>query len=130
MKRFVICLDGTWNNASREVENVEGAKVFRPTNVLKVARATKLRDAAGSSQITYYDAGVGAMNRAPDLGSRIVRWTDNTVGGGWGGGFDVNIEEAYTFLANNYSAGDEIFIFVITHLSTWGRNIWIFAPAG
>ena len=122
MKRFVICLDGTWNNTSREVEREEGSKVYRPTNVLKLARAT-LRKAGDVLQITYYDAGVGAMNRAPDTGARIVRWVDNTVGGGWGAGFEVNIEEAYTFLANNYSVGDEIFVFGFSRGAAQARSL-------
>jgi len=123
MKRFVICLDGTWNNTSREVERDDGSKVYRPTNVLKLARATILQDPADVSQVTYYDAGVGAMNRAPDAGARVVRWVDNTVGGGWGGGFEVNIEEAYTFLANNYAEGDEIFIFGFSRGASQARSL-------
>ena len=92
MKRFVICLDGTWNNASKEKERTDGSKVFRPTNVLKVARATEKFDSDGVLQITYYDAGVGAMNRAPNFRTKIVRFMDNKLGGGWGAGFEVNID--------------------------------------
>lgn len=123
MKRFVICLDGTWNNASREIKREDGARVYRPTNVLKLARATTLHDSSNTPQVTYYNAGVGAMNRAPDAGARIVRWVDNTVGGGWGAGFEVNIEEAYTFLANNYTAGDEIFIFGFSRGAAQARSL-------
>lgn len=123
MKRFVICLDGTWNNASREVERVDGSRVFRPTNVLKLARATRLCDSNNVEQITYYDAGVGTMNRAPDMGSRVVKFTDNMLGGGWGSGFTVNIEEAYAFLANNYRAGDEIFIFGFSRGAAQARSL-------
>ena len=123
MKRFVVCLDGTWNNTSREIERDDGTRVYRPTNVLKLARATTLQDSSNNSQITYYNAGVGAMNRAPDAGSRIVRWVDNTVGGGWGAGFEVNVEEAYTFLANNYTAGDEIFVFGFSRGAAQARSL-------
>lgn len=123
MNRFVICLDGTWNNTSREIERKDGSRVYRPTNVLKLARATIRQDSANNSQITYYDAGVGAMNRAPDLGARIVRWVDNTVGGGWGAGFEINIEGAYTFLANNYREGDEIFIFGFSRGAAQARSL-------
>lgn len=123
MKRFVICLDGTWNNTAREIVREEGSRVYRPTNVLKLARAALHAAPTGELQITYYDAGVGAMNRAPDVGARIVRWVDNTVGGGWGAGFEVNIEEAYTFLANNYSAGDEIFIFGFSRGAAQARSL-------
>ena len=123
MKRFVICLDGTWNDASRAVQKIDGSKVFRPTNVLKLARATGLSDAREVEQITYYSSGVGTMNRAPDVSSRVVKFFDNMLGGGWGGGFTVNVEEAYTFLANNYQAGDEIFIFGFSRGAAQARSL-------
>lgn len=125
MTRFVVCLDGTWNNASREIERKDGARVYRPTNVLKLARATERFDGRNVSQLTYYNAGVGAMNRAPDTGARIVRWVDNTIGGGWGSGFEVNIEEAYTFLADNYTEGDEIFIFGFSRGAAQARSLCV-----
>lgn len=123
MKRFVICLDGTWNNASKEKERIDGSKVFRPTNVLKMARATEKFDENGVLQITYYDAGVGAMNRAPNFRTKMVRFMDNKLGGGWGAGFEVNIEEAYTFLANNYNQGDELFIFGFSRGASQARSL-------
>lgn len=123
MKRIVICLDGTWNNASKEKERTDGSKVFRPTNVLKIARATKKFDQNGVLQITYYDAGVGAMNRAPNFRTKMVRFMDNKLGGGWGAGFEINVEEAYTFLANNYDDGDEIFIFGFSRGASQARSL-------
>jgi uncharacterized protein (DUF2235 family) len=123
MKRFVICLDGTWNNASKENERDDGSKVFRPTNVLKMARATEKFDKDGVLQITYYDEGVGAMNRAPNMRTRMVRFFDNKLGGGWGAGFETNIEEAYTFLANNYDHGDEIFVFGFSRGASQARSL-------
>lgn len=123
MKRFIICLDGTWNNTSREIERKKGSRVYRPTNVLKLARATTGLDSNGNQQITYYNAGVGAMNRAPDFGARVTKMVDNTLGGGWGSGFETNIEEAYTFLANNYSPGDEIFIFGFSRGASQARSL-------
>lgn len=123
MKRFVICLDGTWNNASKENERDDGSKVFRPTNVLKMARATEKYDSNGNLQITYYDEGVGAMNRAPNMRTKMVRFFDNKLGGGWGAGFEVNIEEAYTFLANNYDHADEVFIFGFSRGASQARSL-------
>ena len=123
MKRFVICLDGTWNNAASEKERRDGSRVYRPTNVLKLARATRTSDQDGVLQITYYDAGVGAMNRAPNLRTKVVRFFDNKLGGGWGAGFEVNIEEAYTFLANNYIEGDEIFVFGFSRGASQARSL-------
>jgi uncharacterized protein (DUF2235 family) len=123
MKRFVICLDGTWNNASREIVREEGSRVYRPTNVLKLARATSQQSPDGVLQITYYDAGVGSMNRAPDFASRVNKFVDNTLGGGWGAGFNVNIEEAYTFLSNNYSKDDEIYVFGFSRGAAQARSL-------
>lgn len=122
MKRLVVCLDGTWNNASREVEK-EAGKVYRPTNVLKLARAVRQQSEQGTLQVTYYDAGVGAMNRAPDWRARCIRIVDNILGGGWGAGFEVNIEEAYTFLANNFQPGDQIFVFGFSRGAAQARSL-------
>ncbi len=122
MKRLIVCLDGTWNNASREVEKGD-SRVYRPTNVLKVARATRNFAKDGTLQITYYDAGVGAMNRAPDWRSKLIRKVDNTLGGGWGAGFEVNIEEAYTFLCNNFEPGDQVFIFGFSRGAAQARSL-------
>ena len=44
MKRFVSCLDGTWNNTPRVIVSEEGSRVYRPTNVLKLARVTLRED--------------------------------------------------------------------------------------
>ena len=122
MKRLIICLDGTWNNASREVEKGE-SRVYRPTNVLKMARAICSIAQDGTQQISYYDAGVGAMNRAPDPRARFVQSVDRTLGGGWGAGFEVNIEEAFTFLSNNYLPGDEIYIFGFSRGAAQARSL-------
>ena len=83
----------------------------------------KRADSNGTLQITYYDAGVGAMNRAPNFRTKVVRFFDNKLGGGWGAGFEVNIEEAYTFLANNYSTDDELFIFGFSRGSSQARSL-------
>lgn len=123
MTKYVVCLDGTWNNASKEKEKDDGSRVYRPTNVLKVARAVHKFDDEGLSQVTYYDAGVGAMHRAPDVRTKIVRFFDNKLGGGWGAGFEINIEEAYSFLANNCNADDEIFVFGFSRGASQARSL-------
>jgi len=123
MTRFVICLDGTWNNAATEHERADGSKVYRPTNVLKLARATCLHDAQGQLQIAYYDTGIGSMNRAPNGAARIVRAADNVLGGALGAGFEINIEEAYTFLANNWAPGDEVFVFGFSRGAAQARSL-------
>jgi len=123
MTRFVVCLDGTWNNAAKETERADGSMVYRPTNVLKVARSVLLLDDVGDSQVTYYDTGVGSMNRAPTGAARIVRKTDNVLGGALGAGFEINIEEAYTFLVNNWTEGDELFVFGFSRGAAQARSL-------
>ena len=40
-KRLVVCLDGTWNNAAKGAERTDGTRVYKPSNVLKTARAVR-----------------------------------------------------------------------------------------
>ena len=122
MKRIALCLDGTWNNTSR-ARVTENSMVYRPTNVLKVARAIRSRDENGIAQITYYDSGVGATSRAPTLRDQVLRKVDRVLGGGWGSGFEQNVEEAYNFLANNYDDGDEIYIFGFSRGAAQARSL-------
>ena len=97
-KRLIICCDGTWN----ESESVEDDRKI-PTNVLKMVRAVAPRDEQnGVDQIVYYDQGIG---------TGALGVLDRTIGGGTGYGISQNIRECYAFLANNYVAGDEIYLF-------------------
>jgi len=96
-KRIILCFDGTWN----EPETLNNDRV-NPTNVLKLSRATSSRDETGCEQVVFYETGVGTGG----LGK-----LDKLVGGGTGFGISANIQATYRFLANNYSDGDEIFVF-------------------
>jgi len=97
-KRIIVCCDGTWN----EPESVKD-KVKVPTNVLKMVRAIAAHDKKNNiNQVIYYDQGVGT-------GSLGV--IDRHIGGGTGFGISKNIRDCYSFIANNYSEGDEIYLF-------------------
>lgn len=50
--------------------------------------------------MVYYDPGVGT-------GPSII---DRVIGGAFGEGIDLNIQQLYTFLALNYDDGDEIYL--------------------
>ncbi|HIK16738.1 MAG TPA: DUF2235 domain-containing protein [Leptolyngbyaceae cyanobacterium M33_DOE_097] len=89
MKRLIVCCDGTWNTANMPC----------PTNVVKIARAVKSVASDGIDQLVYYDEGVG------------TEWLNKWTGGAFGWGIDENIQQAYAFLAVNYEAGDEIYLF-------------------
>jgi uncharacterized protein (DUF2235 family) len=89
-KRLIICSDGTWNKP-------EGGPV---TNVVKLARSIRPEDPEWTSQVVFYDWGVGTGGGA-----------DKIKGGAFGKGIDRNIQDAYRFLVHNYAAGDELFFF-------------------
>src|SRR4051794_25554444 len=111
-RRLVLCLDGTWNNAYSRKKRTDGHAVFKPSNVLKAARAIVPYDPdTDRLQIVLYDIGVGSLARYPRIPNRLLALTDKTLGGGFGAGFEENVEEALEFLAHNHQPGDEVFIF-------------------
>lgn len=90
-KRIVICADGTWNRPEEDL-----SKDY-PTNVLRLARAVR-PSAGGTPQQVFYDWGVGA-----DYGK--------ISGGITGAGIQKNIQDDYRYIVQNYSPGDEIYLF-------------------
>ena len=105
-KRLVVCCDGTWNDA-------DDGDDF--TNVARLSWAILPADTRGGqdiAQIVYYQSGVGsgdAFNKA--------------LGGGAGIGLSRNVRDAYAFIANNYCAGDEIFLFGFSRGAYTARSI-------
>ena len=53
-KRLVICSDGTWNTPDQKDRGK-----YRPSNVVKIARAVASVSRDGKIQIVFYDKGVG-----------------------------------------------------------------------
>lgn len=82
-KRIALFLDGTWNSVQ---------------NNTNVWRAKSLCATSGD-QISYYSQGVGTL-----FGQRFM-------GGAFGYGLDAEVINAYEWLVENYSQGDQIFIF-------------------
>jgi uncharacterized protein (DUF2235 family) len=97
VKRIVICADGTWN-VRDQIDRESGKR--RPTNVTKIARAIRPRDARGIDQIVYYHDGIGT-------GGPL----DKATGGAFGRGIEDNIRDLYRFIVYNYEPGDELFFF-------------------
>ncbi len=96
-KKIVVCCDGTWNKPEVRLDR----KRYRPTNVLRVARAVSPVDDHGHHQIIYYDSGVGTDG---GIGYRML-------GGATGYGLSSRIIKAYRFVCHNYVAGDELYFF-------------------
>ena len=122
--RLIICLDGTWNSTSNSRERDDETLVLKPTNPLKLARGVLPVARDGTTrQITYYDSGVGAQGVYPGFSNRVLNFTDSKLGGLWGAGFEANIEQAMTFLSNNYGEGDEIYVFGFSRGAAQARGL-------
>ncbi|MCY6382626.1 DUF2235 domain-containing protein [Hoeflea prorocentri] len=122
--RLILCLDGTWNSSFNVRERDDKTTVLKPTNPLKLARAVLPHDSRGGTrQITYYDSGVGAQGLYPGLSNKLLNFADSKLGGGWGAGFEANIEQATTFISNNYSDGDQIYIFGFSRGAAQARGL-------
>lgn len=96
MKRIAIFCDGTWNTPDKE-ENGKHC----PTNVVKMANALSPVSIDGTTQLLYYETGIGSE------GDLIQRVYD----GATGTGISERILQAYRFIINNYEQGDELFLF-------------------
>jgi uncharacterized protein (DUF2235 family) len=96
MKRMAIFLDGTWNTLE---------------NNTNVWRLKSMCDPAAADQVTYYSKGVGTSF------GEILR------GGVEGYGIDNEIIDAYTWLAETFEAGDEIFIFGFSRGAYTARSL-------
>lgn len=129
-KRIVLAFDGTWNNPFQVATRADGVEVLKPSNPLKIARSILPFDVEGRvSQVVYYDSGVGALGEYPGMANKALGIVDKHFGGFLGAGFEANVEQAITFLVNNYVTGDHIFVFgfscgaaqarAVTHFIDW-----------
>ena len=98
-----------------------------PSNVTRISRALNRVDRNGKPQIIYYHSGVGT-------GFSIV---DSISGGLTGRGISENIREVYSFIATNYSPGDEIVLigfsrgaFTVRSVASMIRDIGLLNRAG
>lgn len=123
-RRIVMCLDGTWNSTYAKGTRDDGTDVAKPSNVLKLARAVKPVADDGTTQIVYYDTGIGG-EADNDSGISFFKNLKKKRQGAWGLGFVVNVEEAVTFLANNCQPNgtDEIYAYGFSRGAATARAI-------
>lgn len=88
---------GTWLNSDSGLHN---RQLPIPSNVSRLSHAIKTQSGDGISQVVYYQPGLGSLG---GIGNRI--------GGATGDGLSENIRSGYSYIANNYERGDEIFLF-------------------
>ena len=124
MKRIILLLDGTWNDADRGPSDTNIVRLreiiakcldSRPSpnqaqQITPPSSADELSISAGSyrpstndqptEHLVYYERGVGTGG-----------FLDLFFGGAFGMGLSQNIRRAYRFLSNNYESGDQIFVF-------------------
>ena len=123
-RRIVLCLDGTWNNTHGRAHRRAGPAGLTPTTVHTLGRAVRPRGTTdGREQPTYYDVGVGALARYPGLSNRLLHLADRVLGGGWGAGYEINIEDALHFLVLNHQPGDTVFIFGFSRGAATARGL-------
>lgn len=123
-RRIVMCLDGTWNSTYAKSIREDGTSVAKPSNVLKLARAVQPVAKDGTSQIVYYDAGIGG-DVDSEGGGKFFTKARKTKEGMWGLGFNANVEQAVTFLVNNYDPGtkDQIYFYGFSRGAATARAI-------
>ncbi|KAK5118008.1 hypothetical protein LTR62_004052 [Meristemomyces frigidus] len=97
-KRLILCEDGTWLNS--DSGHLKGSLAI-PSNITRLSRAIKPVSSDGIPQVVYYHYGVGA-------GGGVV---EKVTSGFSGAGLSEIVREGYQYVADNWSEGDEIFIF-------------------
>lgn len=107
-RRLILCLDGTWNDASgATITNIVRLRDMIQPGVLEFDNAPPVE------QRIYYDEGVGT-------GAGAV---DRALGGALGLGLGTNVRQAYRFLSQFYAPGDEIFIFGFSRGAFTARSL-------
>lgn len=118
-KRLVLCCDGTWMDSDDGFQRptlipyVPTGSLQVPSNVTRIARALKRTGLDGIPQIIYYHSGVGT-------GSTFL---DAITGGLMGTGISENIREVYSFIAANYTPGDEIVLIGFSRGAFTARSV-------
>jgi uncharacterized protein (DUF2235 family) len=94
-KNIVICCDGTGNQFGKN-----------SSNVVKLYTALTINN----QQTGYYHPGVGTMG-APTARNRVEETWSVLKGLAFAAGFMANVEDAYRYLMETYSDGDQIYLF-------------------
>ena len=102
-KKIIFCADGTWNTA-------HGPELMpADTNVRRLYLS--LNDS--SSQLRYYDSGVGTNDTL----------AQHLFGGALGEGLFQKVQDGYEFLAYVWDPGDEIYLFGFSRGAYTARSL-------
>ena len=92
---------------------LKDGKIVPPSNVTRITRAIRTSSSEGIPQIVYYQSGIGSTG---SIGNKVA-------GGGFAVGLAELVREAYAFLANNYSVGDEVFLIGFSRGAFTARSV-------
>ncbi|HVE72512.1 MAG TPA: DUF2235 domain-containing protein [Thermoanaerobaculia bacterium] len=95
-RNIVLFCDGTANKFGE-----------KNTNVVRIVQSLVRDD---QEQIVYYDPGVGTMP-GPGLVTRTGRFLSKVIDLAFATGLDRNVEEAYSFLMEQWQEDDRIYLF-------------------
>lgn len=95
-KNMVICFDGTNNEFG--------------SNNTNVVRLAEVLNRNPTEQILYYDPGVGTFPE-PGYVTKLGKKLSEIMGLAFGLGLTRKIGEAYSFLMDNYTHGDAVYMF-------------------
>ncbi len=116
-RRLALFFDGTWNKQASDT-NVH--RLFELTTAQKRFRGAMGKPAVEQEgeatedpvkQIKYYHAGVG------------VKWGEKLRGGMFGYGISRSIKDGYLWLAQNFRAGDELYVFGFSRGAYTARSL-------
>ncbi|KAH7360619.1 hypothetical protein BKA65DRAFT_189578 [Rhexocercosporidium sp. MPI-PUGE-AT-0058] len=133
IKRLIICCDGTWMDSDDGFKKptlipYQPTGVLQvPSNVTRISRALRRTGREGVPQIIFYHSGVGTGSSKVDM----------LTGGLLGIGISENIREVYSFIAANYTPGDEIVLigfsrgaFTVRSVASMIRDIGLLTRTG
>ncbi|MGB0661838.1 MAG: DUF2235 domain-containing protein [Mangrovicoccus sp.] len=128
MKRIAIFCDGTWNKREGQIR----------TNIVRMWESLARSDGE-NDQITIYIPGVGltdhedeaVIGHAGDNPAKLGKTELNSLeeaslkfgGGAFGWGLDRKVLIAYKFLAQNYEAGDQVYVFGFSRGAYTARSL-------
>ena len=96
-KNIVLCSDGTGKKGGYGDDS----------NVYKLYRYVDIHN-SNQPQITFYDNGVGTNVDGEGVKQNKI-W--RAISGAFGFGFESNVRDLYEYLALNYEAGDQVYLF-------------------
>ena len=123
-RKLVVCCDGTWNTPRTDTNIFRTYHFLRerlglPAEVTQKngVRTCGGRTGDGSEVLLFYDQGVG------------TDWFSRLIGGAAGVGLSDNVRDAYSFLAQNYAPGSEIYVFGFSRGAYTARSLCGFVKA-